>query len=100
MVSNIAQSLPQSVGDLFQCISLEEIQLDRRELGRGENLSKPYGRLFSPDTFERPFRKENLISIVGNVQFRIFKSPAGVKVSRVEMAATVEGAVIGDLHDP
>src|SRR5260370_4577134 len=100
MVSNIAQRLSQPASDLFQGISLEEMQLDGSELGRGEKLPEPGGRFPSPDSLQRPLAEEYLVATVGNVQDSIVKLPAGVEVPRVEIAAAVEGSMVGDLHDP
>src|ERR1700733_1388339 len=61
MVPNVAQGLPQPLGDLLQCISLEEVQFNGQELGGGEKLPESCGRFPSPNTFQRPFGKENLL---------------------------------------
>jgi hypothetical protein len=53
MIANIAQSLPQAVGDLFQCIPLEGVQLNGGEMAWGEEFPEPGGRFLSPNRFKR-----------------------------------------------
>src|SRR5580692_6030783 len=100
MTSDVYEGSPRELGNLFECVSLEEEESDGLLLLRGEPGVQPRRQLLSQNAFHRQFVKRKLTPGVGQKPACLLQVLAGIEVTGIEVAPTVEGPVIGHLENP
>src|SRR5580692_8464390 len=100
MASDINERSAGAFGNLLERVSLEEVEMNRFLLLRGEPFLDFVGHPFTENSLDRLTMKWNVFSWIGQMQSRAFEFIVRIKVAGVQVAAPVEGAMIGGMKDP
>ena len=100
MTSDVDEGAPGQLGDLLESVSLEKEKFDGFPLLRREPGVESRHQPSSKNELKRMLVERAFSSGVGQVQSCVLQFLAGIEMAGVEVAAPVEGPMVGHVNDP